>query len=208
MVCVRLWGRAGKWNRHPRINAQKVENLQLALDFIKASGAKLEDVSPTDIADGSIRGILNLLWALIQHFIVAGEDLLEWVRDRIPAYDIKGWKRDWNDGRAVCALVDALLPATCPGHQGMDAHQKLDNCARGIRLAQERLAVAPLLTAGEMANPVGCWIFVACGDVVFDQGSSGFEGVSSSQPFHRVFVSSTDLHCLAIVQLISTFCLF
>lgn len=34
--------------------------------------------------------------------------LLEWVRSKIPEYNIKNFNSDWNDGRAFCALTNAV----------------------------------------------------------------------------------------------------
>jgi hypothetical protein len=47
----------GRHNKHPRIISQKMENLNLALDFIKAEGIKLVNVGADDIASGNIRSV-------------------------------------------------------------------------------------------------------------------------------------------------------
>ncbi len=161
----------GRYNRNPRIPAQRLENCVIALNFIKEEGLKLVNIGPEDIVDckpklilgthfcrsylikqtnhGSFKG---LIWTLILRYqikMIAGEDtsaknaLLEWVRSKIPEYDVKGFTKgasyqlsfmsflrihfyhlhayligiishllffvfattDWNDGRAICALV-------------------------------------------------------------------------------------------------------
>lgn len=57
--------------------------------------------------------------------------LLEWVRSRIPEYNIKNFTTDWNDGRAICALVNSLREGQIPNHWSMDPSNALDNAKRG-----------------------------------------------------------------------------
>ena len=36
--------------------------------------------------------------------------LLHWIQDKIPALKISNFTSDWNDGRAIAALVNAFAP--------------------------------------------------------------------------------------------------
>ena len=38
------------------------------------------------------------------------EKLLSWIQNKVPELPIKNFTRDWNDGRAIGALVDAVAP--------------------------------------------------------------------------------------------------
>lgn len=78
--------------------------------------------------------------------------LLEWVRSKIPEYDIQNFKKDWNDGRALCALNNAIKNGACPDHQGLNPNDGVGNCARGIRLGEENLGIKPILAPDEMNN--------------------------------------------------------
>ena len=69
------------------------------------------------------------MWELIQHYSRIGDEstsastedrpsrkrslkekLLSWVNDKIPSLTINNFTTNWNDGRALGALVDALSP--------------------------------------------------------------------------------------------------
>ena len=82
----------------------------------------------SDIVDGKLKLILGLIWTLILHYSIsmpmwADEDesakdlspkqrLLRWIQNKIPDLPINNFTSDWNDGRAVGALVDAVAPGT------------------------------------------------------------------------------------------------
>lgn len=86
----------------------------------------------TDIIDSRIKLILGLIWTLILHYSISmplweGEDdygpgaregptpkqrLLIWVQNKIPEVPIRNFTSDWNDGKAIGALVDAVGPGT------------------------------------------------------------------------------------------------
>eukprot|EP01104_Vermistella_antarctica_P006227 TRINITY_DN1694_c0_g1_i1.p2 TRINITY_DN1694_c0_g1~~TRINITY_DN1694_c0_g1_i1.p2 ORF type:complete len:450 (+),score=153.82 TRINITY_DN1694_c0_g1_i1:73-1350(+) len=151
-----------KYNKHPRIPIQKYENNNIALDFLKDRGVKLVNIGGGDITDGNIRLILGLIWTLILRYEInkgdgdygkAKNDLLEWVRSKIPEYDIKGFKKDWNDGRALCALNNALSEGACPNHRELDPNDKRENADKGLRLGQDNFGIRPILNAEEMNHP-------------------------------------------------------
>jgi len=82
----------------------------------------------TDIVDSKLKLILGLIWTLILHYSISmpmweGEEpgpqeggptpkqrLLNWVQSKCPDLPIKNFATDWNDGRAISALVDAIAP--------------------------------------------------------------------------------------------------
>lgn len=82
----------------------------------------------SDIVDCKLKLILGLIWTLILHYSISmpmweGEEptpseggptpkqrLLNWVQSKIPDQPIKNFTTDWNDGRAIGALVDAVGP--------------------------------------------------------------------------------------------------
>ena len=86
-------------------------------------------IGKEDIVDGKPKLTLGLIWELIQHYSSLGhesssasiedspsrkgmlkEKLLAWVNDKIPSLTINNFTNNWNDGRAIGALVDALSP--------------------------------------------------------------------------------------------------
>merc|ERR1712232_274094 len=153
-----------RYNKHPRIPIQKTENIQIALDFLKNEGIKLVNIGPSDIEKGSVKLTLGLIWTIIYHYQICkgGDDLdyakaknalLEWVRSKIPEYDIQNFKKDWNDGRALCALNNAIANGCCSDHQSLDSSKGIENCARGIHLGEENFGIKPVLAPNEMNNP-------------------------------------------------------
>eukprot|EP00026_Physarum_polycephalum_P007664 Phypoly_transcript_07729.p1 GENE.Phypoly_transcript_07729~~Phypoly_transcript_07729.p1 ORF type:complete len:297 (+),score=50.66 Phypoly_transcript_07729:168-1058(+) len=149
------------YNKHPRVINQKYENNKIAIDFIASEGIKLVNIGSEDITDGRPKLILGLIWTLILHYQVAmggadgsaKNDLLQWVRSKIPEYDIKGFTKDWNDGRALNALVNALAPGTAPGHRGMDSSKGAENNSKGMDLANENLGIPYVIAPEDLANP-------------------------------------------------------
>jgi len=149
-----------KYNRNPRIPAQRLENCVIALAFIKEEGLKLVNIGPEDIVDCRPKLILGLIWTLILRYQIniGGDDsaknaLLEWVRSKIPEYDVKGFTKNWNDGRAICALTNALQPGLCPEHRSLPTNNGVQNAKKGIDLAERNLSIPPIMTAEDMANP-------------------------------------------------------
>ena len=118
-------------------SAQKLVNLQIALDFIKSKGAKLVGIGNASIHDGNETLILGLLWTLILTFSVSGENsnddddeeakrkaaaaasasarkkaLLMWAKKLAKEFnvDVKNLNKSWKDGRAFCAIISAFRP--------------------------------------------------------------------------------------------------
>jgi len=153
----------GRHNKHPRVINQKLENLNICIDFIKAEGLKLVNIGSEDINGGNLRIILGLIWTLILRYEIqcggqadgstGANALLEWVRSKIPEYDIKNFTKNWNDGRAICALTNAMKPGLIPDHRDKDPLNKFDNAKQGIDTASKALAVDPLIMPDEMNNP-------------------------------------------------------
>lgn len=147
-----------RWNKHPVIQMQQFENLTLALEFIKSEGITLVNIGSDDIYDCNLRIILGLIWTLILRFEIksggggdGSDDLLQWIRSKIPEYDIKNFTKDWNDGRAICALTNAMHPGLIPDHRTLAQGQ--DTCKKGIETADQMLGVDQLIMPDEMVNP-------------------------------------------------------
>jgi len=151
----------GKYNRNPRIPAQKLENQVIALNFIKAEGLTLVNIGPEDIVDGRLKLILGLIWTLILRYQIkkggndasAKSELLKWVQSKIPEYNITGFQKDWNDGRAICALVNALEPGLCPNHKSLNPSNAVDNATKGIDLGYSQMGIPRIVEASEMTHP-------------------------------------------------------
>merc|ERR1712054_611723 len=51
-----------KWNKKPKMQMQKQENLNMAIQFIQDEGLKLVNIGSADIYNGNTRIILGLIW--------------------------------------------------------------------------------------------------------------------------------------------------
>jgi hypothetical protein len=151
----------GRYNKHPRVPFQKLENNTIALNFLKTEGIKLVNISAEDLCDCREKLILGLIWTLILRYQInkggndsgAKNELLEWVRSKIPEYNIQNFQKDWNDGKAICALVNALDPGCCSNHASLNPQNALDNASKGIDLAFNNIGCPKLILAEEMIHP-------------------------------------------------------
>jgi len=151
----------GRYNRHPVVPYQKLENCNIAVKFIQTEGLKLVNIGGDDIANGRLKLILGLIWTLILRYQIqkggesgsAKNELLEWVRKKIPEYNIQNFQKDWNDGRAICGLANAVGGGSLiPSHFTLDPKNKLSNAELGINSA-EKLGIPKLILAQEMNHP-------------------------------------------------------
>ena len=118
-------------------------------------------VGPEDIQGGNQKLILGLIWTLICRYQIQNSGrglstkavLKEWLNTMIPEYGISNFSTDWNDGRALCGLVDRLQPGLCTNHRSLNPNDRLENCRKGIKLAEDNLDIPPILDPEDMCNP-------------------------------------------------------
>lgn len=78
--------------------------------------------------------------------------VLLWVQNVIPDQEICNLTRDWNNGIALCALVEALRPGSCPQYYELQPQDNVENCRLGIKLAHEHLGIPEVIAAEQMAD--------------------------------------------------------
>jgi len=149
---------APTYNKNPKIRVQKIENVNFSLEFLKNEGIKLVGVGGGDIVDGNLKLILGLIWTIILRYQIqvaegnsARADLLEWVRQRIPEYNIHNFAGDWASGRAICALTEAVQP----GQMNLPHDFKPDptaNAHMGMTKAEQNMNIPMILDAEDMAK--------------------------------------------------------
>lgn len=54
-----------------RMRVHKLQNIQIALNYIKLRKVKLVNIRPEDIVDGNQKLTLGLIWTIILHFQVS-----------------------------------------------------------------------------------------------------------------------------------------
>lgn len=92
-----------------------------------SSACPLRSADSKAIVDGNLKLILGLIWTLILHYSISmpmwededDEDarkqtpkqrLLGWIQNKVPQLPITNFNRDWQDGKALGALVDNCAP--------------------------------------------------------------------------------------------------
>ncbi|KMQ98503.1 filamin-a isoform x5 [Lasius niger] len=79
--------------------------------------------------------------------------LMHWIQSKVPDLPITNFTSDWNDGRAVGALVDAVAPGLCPDWQDWNPKDAIQNASEAMGLADDWLNIPQLIKPEEMVNP-------------------------------------------------------
>ncbi|XP_063707051.1 filamin-A isoform X3 [Culicoides brevitarsis] len=163
--------RMNKHNKRPVFRSQKCENVEIALKFLEREGIKIINIDSSDIVDCKLKLILGLIWTLILHYSISmpmweGDEapqngsgptpkqrLMHWIQNKVPDLPIGNFTNDWNNGRAVGALVDAVAPGLCPDWPSWDPKDALQNATEAMALADDWLNVRQLLKPEDLVNP-------------------------------------------------------
>ncbi|XP_063405530.1 filamin-B-like isoform X4 [Mytilus trossulus] len=159
-------------NRRPNFRTQKLENVTRVLEFLERDeGIRIVNIDSSDIVDSNLKLILGLIWTLILHYSISmpmweGEEpgpqeggptpkqrLLNWVQSKVPDIPIKNFNNDWNNGKAIGALVDAVGPGLCPDWEDWDPKNAKKNAKEAMDAAEKWLDVPQLIKPDEMTNP-------------------------------------------------------
>lgn len=158
-----------RYNARPTMKAQKLNNVDTALQFLtNEEKVKLVNISSSDIVEGNLKLIMGLMWTLILHYSISmpvweGEDdfdpsltpkqrLLKWIQSKIPDVPVNNFTTDWNDGKAIGALVDSVAPGLCPEWKQWKPEDSVKNVGEALQLAEDWLDVPQLIKPKEMSN--------------------------------------------------------
>ncbi|CAF0978621.1 unnamed protein product [Adineta ricciae] len=164
-----------RYNKRPTLRPHKLENVSIVLDFLEnTERIRLVNIDASHIVDGKLKLILGLIWTLILHYSISlpmwefeqpdapgsGKDvtpkqkLMNWVQEKLPPeLPVSNFTSDWNDGRAIGALVDACAPGLYPDWNDRDPKNALENAKEAMDLAERWLGVPQLVEPHEMINP-------------------------------------------------------
>jgi len=167
--------KVSRYNRRPNFRSQKLENVSVVLDFLEnTERIRLVNIDASHIVDGRLKLILGLIWTLILHYSISlpmwefehpdapglGRDatpkqkLMNWIQEKLPPeLPITNFTSDWNDGRAIGALVDACAPGLYPDWRNRDPRNALENAKEAMDLAERWLGIPQLIQPHEMINP-------------------------------------------------------
>ncbi|XP_033099805.1 filamin-B-like [Anneissia japonica] len=122
--------------------SKKMENCQQALEaankqFNIPKVLSAEDMSSPDLDDLSC---LTYLSYFVKKNGPGWNATLNWVRRTIPQLNIQNFQSDWNDGIALCGLVNAVCNKF-PDWLEMDKEAGLENCTKVLDFLKTRLGL-------------------------------------------------------------------
>ncbi|XP_042323728.1 filamin-C [Sceloporus undulatus] len=159
-----------KYHARPNFRQMKLENVSVALEFLDREHIKLVSIDSKAIVDGNLKLILGLIWTLILHYSISmpmweDEDeedakkqtpkqrLLGWIQNKVPQLPITNFNRDWQDGKALGALVDNCAPGLCPDWETWDPNQPVENAREAMQQADDWLGVPQVIAPEEIVDP-------------------------------------------------------
>ena len=119
-------------------------------------------LGPGDIFDKNKKLIMGLIWTLIRCYqmkmksgagMSSSAAILSWVNAQIPDHKVGNFKKDWNDGIAVCHLVGRLRPGSIPNLENLKSSNGLENCKLGMKVAESQLGIPMIISPEDMNNP-------------------------------------------------------
>eukprot|EP00835_Amoeboradix_gromovi_P001569 NODE_74_length_23402_cov_1.166974.p2 type:complete len:556 gc:universal NODE_74_length_23402_cov_1.166974:6025-4358(-) len=147
----------GKFNKTPKMRIQKVENLNLALAYIKSRNVPITNIGAEDIMDGNEKLVMGLIWTIILRFSIADiseeglsakEGLLLWCQRKTQSYqpevNIKEFSFSWQDGLAFCALIHRHRPDLLD-FNSLNKKDRHANMELAFSVADTKLNIARLL---------------------------------------------------------------
>ncbi|XP_046874484.1 plectin a [Hypomesus transpacificus] len=143
-----------------RMRFHKLQNVQIALDFLKHRQVKLVNIRNDDIADGNPKLTLGLIWTIILHFqisdiqvngqsddMTAKEKLLLWSQRMTEGYHgmrCDNFTSSWRDGKLFNAIIHKHRPHLIDmGKVYRQSSQ--ENLEQSFSVAERELGVTRLL---------------------------------------------------------------
>uniref|UniRef100_A0A3B3I6S7 Plectin n=1 Tax=Oryzias latipes TaxID=8090 RepID=A0A3B3I6S7_ORYLA len=151
-----------------RMRFHKLQNVQIALDFLKHRQVKLVNIRNDDIADGNPKLTLGLIWTIILHFqisdiqvngqsddMTAKERLLLWSQRMVEGYQglrCDNFTTSWRDGRLFSAIIHKHRPALIDMNQ-VYRQTNQENLEQAFSVAERELGVTRLLDPEDVDVP-------------------------------------------------------
>ncbi|KAM5137287.1 plectin isoform 18-T18 [Callospermophilus lateralis] len=151
-----------------RMRFHKLQNVQIALDYLRHRQVKLVNIRNDDIADGNPKLTLGLIWTIILHFqisdiqvsgqsedMTAKEKLLLWSQRMVEGYQglrCDNFTSSWRDGRLFNAIIHRHKPMLIDMNKVY--HQtNLENLDQAFSVAERDLGVTRLLDPEDVDVP-------------------------------------------------------
>ncbi|ELW63397.1 Plectin [Tupaia chinensis] len=150
-----------------RMRFHKLQNVQIALDYLRHRQVKLVNIRNDDIADGNPKLTLGLIWTIILHFqisdiqvsgqsedMTAKEKLLLWSQRMVEGYQglrCDNFTSSWRDGRLFNAIIHRHRP-TLIDMSKVYRQTNLQNLDQAFSVAERDLGVTRLLDPEGMCH--------------------------------------------------------
>ncbi|XP_070539365.1 filamin-A-like isoform X2 [Ptychodera flava] len=156
--------RASRYNKNPKNQVQKMENVSYALNLIEKEGVKLVNIGNEDVVGGNMKLILGLIWRLIQKYQMNSSGgsrtvkvppkklMLMWVRAVLPDLNIRNFSTDWNDGIALSGLIEYCEPGLIPDWRSLDRSQRSENCTKAMNIAKAKFEIPLVLSPEDLSS--------------------------------------------------------
>ncbi|XP_030409962.1 plectin isoform X6 [Gopherus evgoodei] len=151
-----------------RMRFHKLQNVQIALDYLKHRQVKLVNIRNDDIADGNPKLTLGLIWTIILHFQIsdiqvsgqsedmsAKERLLLWSQRMVEGYQglrCDNFTTSWRDGRLFNAIIHHHKPMLIDMNK-VYRQTNLENLDQAFTVAERDLGVTRLLDPEDVDVP-------------------------------------------------------
>ncbi|PAV76656.1 hypothetical protein WR25_23382 [Diploscapter pachys] len=139
---------------------QKLMNVQMELDALREDGVKTVNIGTHDIVEGNTKLILGLIWCLVQRYQIASKTkippkklMMAWIQSVLSELKLTNFRTNWNDGKALSALLEYCQPGLCQEWRGLDPGRAIENCERALLLAERYLGVPRIISAQHLASP-------------------------------------------------------
>ncbi|XP_029928484.1 plectin-like isoform X3 [Myripristis murdjan] len=151
-----------------RMRFHKLQNVQIALDFLRHRQVKLVNIRNDDIADGNPKLTLGLIWTIILHFqisdiqvngqsddMTAKEKLLLWSQRMSEGYQgirCDNFSTSWRDGKLFNAVIHKHQPRLVDMSK-VYRQTNLENLEQAFSVAERDLGVTRLLDPEDVDVP-------------------------------------------------------
>ncbi|XP_075599153.1 plectin isoform X1 [Balearica regulorum gibbericeps] len=151
-----------------RMRFHKLQNVQIALNYLKHRQVKLVNIRNDDIADGNPKLTLGLIWTIILHFqisdiqvtgqsedMTAKEKLLLWSQRMVEDYQglrCDNFTTSWRDGRLFNAIIHRHKPMLIDMNR-VYRQSNLENLDQAFTVAERDLGVTRLLDPEDVDVP-------------------------------------------------------
>uniref|UniRef100_A0A670ZFK0 Microtubule actin crosslinking factor 1 n=1 Tax=Pseudonaja textilis TaxID=8673 RepID=A0A670ZFK0_PSETE len=182
-----------------RMRFHRLQNVQIALDFLKQRQVKLVNIRNDDITDGNPKLTLGLIWTIILHFQIsdiyisgesgdmsAKEKLLLWSQKVTAGYvglKCTNFSSCWSDGKMFNAVIHRYRPDLVDMER-VYLQSNQENLEQAFEIA-ERLGVTRLLDSEDVDVPSpdekSVITYVSSIYDAFPKVPEGGEGISATE---------------------------